>query len=1530
MLLLRKLLKGVLMNWQYFQTHNEAPTKAFEAFCNQLFENYCKRKFLNELKYFTVVNGSGGDGGVEAYAKLNNGEFIGLQAKWFKETLKNTQFKNIKNSINNALKVRPTIKEYIVCVPRDFTSTKNTKNNKNAKNTEDANWKKLLKEAKNSYPNLKIILWNESELLNQLQKTESEDIRRYWFEKSELNFETLKYSFEKQKESWLKIKYLPDLNVNGEINATINKFIGSSYTKENLKKQINSNFLIYQELLDILNKAQKFYKITDELKAIFKNIELETKNNIEILKQYQMFLKNEVQNKEIKFLKFINFENLLEEFVKKNSKSSAFYYDFKNIIKQIENINCYRIKKEIDFIEKNLIIFQGAPGTGKTHGIASVVDNLLINKNAIPILIQAKSVSKNDSWKDILIKVLGLSQDWSEKEILSALEALSFRCEIEHLKNEDDKKEHILPKVLICIDGLDELRPFDFWIEKLKETTVISNSFPRIKFCATSRPCVFFDLKQKDDLIEKSIFINEKGDADVSKLYDKYLNYYNIKVKNSNWLKWSLNTPLNLKLFCEINQNKTLDKVDRKSITISKLIAEKIKTIDSEFRNKCDNYEKEDNIVHNAISAMSDYFFENNFIKKVELIKLLKEKDELSFIEQKDIRSLLQTLEHNGFLQTFVIQAKNETDSKQVFFEKGIQPFFDYFLSLKLLNKYQNFLEDTFSNFNIEPYSNMLQMYSLILLEEKNILISEIPYFKKRINLEILENLDFFALTNNDPKIVEKFKNYILSIMDRNANSLINVLKNVILPISKIENHPLGPIMLHKYLSKFKKPAQRDLVWSIQNYLFSEKDEKWNCSQTLHLENYELTKEDNWKGLPLVYAWLLTNVDEEKRLNYRRNLLKWAISNPKGYYELFNFTYLATNDPQMKSELMNVAMGLIYSIPSNREILNLFSEFIFKHIFNKSKIKTINNVAIRQFARCIIEKSYKTKLITKDMLKASIPPFDYDLNHNLPLFKDAMQGGNEYKSISYDLGRYVLIDSIWNLFFDKDYSSSYYEDFEHEYYPYFKIEEIDEILKKYPNLNLKDKKTLIEIKKRKIEQEEKINKMFGIPRKTFNFSCQEEGKKDEILEIPKDNNETSPKDFYEGYNKKAIEFLKKQAQILGVENIHCNQYVLAAAWQYLLDMGWSEELFGKNLDSAIKRLCRPASHGSKSKIMTICEKYIWCFKYEIYGYLFDRLGIHNNSYFDTRNFPMDDYSLIISNFINSIQELYIEEENEEEAHSRWLLEENLHPLIKGINSNSKKDIKNYIDKTPDPDFSKWIDIKQEQQLNLYCSNLVVEKNIGVRSLLWLSSGIIKASDFEIFLKDLKNKKADITKKLNNPCEIYSKTHTSCYLTPKEICLFSWKKEIANKIYTATIHNNKIQKYEITKAVEECVSNYGDYDIFYYLPSKYVRKLLNITDGDGTKYYNAKKNLKARYYKAGSNFDEHQYVLCADKKQLLEKLDKKNEKMFWIARVLKEPSSASFELHDDFYYKKDKVWLIWQENGEWKDFCFIEESFKKTK
>ena len=109
------------MNWVNFHMYNDAPTKAFEILCNQLFENWCKNNISQNWFHFMWSMA------LEEMEALNLMPFYPMvilsdyKRSGFLIVLLLIQIGQIKNSINTALKIRPQIiLRYIICVPRDL------------------------------------------------------------------------------------------------------------------------------------------------------------------------------------------------------------------------------------------------------------------------------------------------------------------------------------------------------------------------------------------------------------------------------------------------------------------------------------------------------------------------------------------------------------------------------------------------------------------------------------------------------------------------------------------------------------------------------------------------------------------------------------------------------------------------------------------------------------------------------------------------------------------------------------------------------------------------------------------------------------------------------------------------------------------------------------------------------------------------------------------------------------------------------------------------------------------------------------------------------------------------------------------------------------------------------------------------------------------------------------------------------------------------------------------------------------------
>ena len=531
------------MNWQHFQTYNEAPTRAFECMCNQVFELWCKQTYPDSLKVVTIVNGAGGDGGVESFAIKKDDTIIGMQAKWFSNSITTGQFSQISSSIETALRVRPLIKQYIVCVPRDLSSDRIGRGKKVIEDTELNRWQQLKNKLEDDYPGLNIELWNETQLLTKLQDSDAAGVYRYWFEKSEISKELIVYSYEKQKSGWLSQKYTPCLHIQGQMQKSILKFVGAL---DNRQSSISTLSAMSQQ-------CSKFLKACDDYLQFVQDHSLQEQLIHEIQRAQEQVIKllGEIKcaiyaiNNDQQVASSINRNNwyidfaMLLELLKQNEQFNYFHIsEIKKTAEALQANEIHTVISDIRFqLDNKKYLILGNPGSGKTHGIANMVESLLNEKLHIPILIRAKDVNPNNSWIDILKKSLGLASVWNETELWQALEALSYRVEINNVSTADTVVAKIIPKILICIEGVDESKPYDSWYDRLREIDAICYKYPRLRFCITSRPYVFRELAYDDSLLSNTLRLPSDGDVPVNELFQEYIEYFHVNIEGCSWVK---------------------------------------------------------------------------------------------------------------------------------------------------------------------------------------------------------------------------------------------------------------------------------------------------------------------------------------------------------------------------------------------------------------------------------------------------------------------------------------------------------------------------------------------------------------------------------------------------------------------------------------------------------------------------------------------------------------------------------------------------------------------------------------------------------------------------------------------------------------------------------------------------------------------------------------------------------------------------------------------------------------------------------
>lgn len=1069
------------------------------------------------------------------------------------------------------------------------------------------------------------------------------------------------------------------------------------------------------------------------------------------------------------------------------------FHEVESILDNIED-DFEQFKRCMISDSHNKIIFLGNQGTGKTAGIVSEIDLMLQDKSFLPVLVQAKDYRKGDSWLSILTRTIGLSTTWSELELFQALENAAL-LRNRYLNESCDIV--VQPKCLICVDGIDEASSWSFWKERIEETQVYEGIFPNVKFVFLSRPYVFpryYDL----DYRECFYTLPSSGDVSVNELFDDYIAFYKIDLCGNYWIKEILSTPMALKLFCDLYGNSSVGNLDKNSLVITKLFQKKINSVEESYRKQ----EKETN--------------QQSMIKTilVNIATLLTNKNELTFEDifnesrepiKSHLEDLLFFIEKEGVIYSHQI-CEDEFSEPVIVYSWGMQPAFDYLIGRKLYDAIRNG-----KNIQIEYTNGIYQMLSLIVIEEDGKLISE--YSNIKLEESVLFDLICYTLANTSVEIASKYRDYVKKLMHYSEAEFREIVNRVIIPVSEINNHPLGGKLLDEFLRGFDKPAQRDIWWSIPTYLRNNYNASWRTFSELDLSMIALSDKDNYMGKPLILVWRLSSVDNDVRRDCRLKLTEWGINNPYEYLDLL--LYCADiNDEQIVEDIFAIAYGIALGKFVQKEYLEKLSSWIVENVYSEEGLFKYENSAIRYYCKGIVKIAISKGLCDAECEKRISEKYIRKSSF-MPAYKDSFDSKrlSGYGPIYYDLARYVLCDHLDRFF-------------------------------------------------------------------CINYKTRE-------------------------YLREAEEFIEKYKKKYDVDMLEPEGLIISIAFQYLLNQGWDEKIFweceDKNnlgIDICIRNTYMRSTHGAKSKVMTVAEKYVWCVKHRMEAVFASQLQY--NYYGQGVRYISDYYE--IDDFTNTYQD-YVNSRYTK-IEDKWIHTDQM--VKTPYKEFSAENIEKWMKKKDTPDFTVWLGEKTDARI-LYAYTNIVNEVLGIEEAIWISSGIVKNNDFEKLIAEV-NVYSEERSELLNVAEFHSYVETCGFYTPQEVCAVQSVKE-ANESINIGNEKNVIQVY---KLVATCLSEHiENIEKTFYLPSRIARILTGITYGDGYEYINDNNEVVCKYSDVSKGENNQQECLQINSHILESSLKENDYRMFWVFRVYRSPSSKAYELYgNDITHDTDRSYIVW--------------------
>ena len=1459
--------------FEKFNTQGMSPADAFEELCCQLFEYWGKRQRQFDGNWTHCnIRGAGGDGGIEAYWNNESStECYALQAKWFRSTLTSSQWSQIRNSVKQAIKIRPYLTQYTICIPHNLTSSKTIAHGKTSQG-EDAAWRIFKSEIEKENPGLEVVLWDENEINNLLIQHANEGLRRFWFEKTEVNPEVFQFTLAKTV-ARLKSRYIPDINEDGDLSIFLDKFLGSPTQRKklideidgyldtcnNITSMIDSLVAAACRELEINNLPESDNELVSKAKSCKTAIEPYI-NKLRTIKYFLAIEGDSLSKSEYDALcstdiNYSDIEGFIDEINKIKSDTSLqnHAYELKGALASFrEYPSIWELRREAlePYINPHCIVV-GDQGTGKTCGFASKARAFQCGVSHVSILILASDIPENATWFEIIKQVLGINGTWDEPSLWQALST--------YVSLRDIKTDSMLirSKVAIMVDGLDEKHSSYFWEEKIHEADAITDQYPRIRFLYSSRPWLINKFED-NELGDYCYEIATGGDVPVYELFDRYIDHYRIRIEGETQYRYLLNTPNELKLFCNVYKGQTLNR--SASTALSKLTSSEIKRLDSELEKQLQSAVDTSRMrpVNTALISLSQYFMDHESIDEVEIERLLSRCGIRDQVKDATINLLIRygiLLDMNSE-RTFHDAPDYLNLPEPACYIPGSRHLWDYCIAQCLLQSDAQYFKEILTN-----NQDATMMYGVLLVEKKGILPSKDPRLIDAIDEDYLRKIDLYALSNADPKTTEKFKPWAMELLCAGGQDFSDVLNGIIARVANYPNHPLGTSLLDSYLNSFKSPIERDIVWSLPIAVKMDLRSSQIAyhEERRHLQNLpRLDGRETAEQMPILFAWKLSSLSNLERNHYRRELIKWGMKNPHEFVRIFE-KFDNCNDPQIREDIFAIAEEIVCQGDLEPVVMKRFYAIAYEAVFKCPDKQGNRDAAIRNYARLLAEHCNKYGLLATGEINPCRPPYSFDVNNSvMPIYKSAScaKAMCGYGPIHYDLARYVLVDRLASAFHRPQVPSG-------------------------SNGRCAKLKQIIEASALK-------------------------AKVDEPLE-------------FEGW-------------------------VISAAYQYLLDHGFDEAtiqgVIGENgyrtggIDRSITIAYDRADHGLRSIVMTIAEKYVWCARSEICGYLADRIPIGEECLMN-QNVQGNAYCTDYRNLLSFESPLF--EDAVMTATNR--VQDKIPHFPKAFSCSG-------FDQLTKQDFMKWInDISPECAFAMLGYNPTTDTNgeilkgrqrcpavpialyscdwgaSGKSSRIWIHAGAIRYEEF----KELDSKSsaiADFNEGVSSFTVSIASSQSVCYVAPTEALaspqmVENDESELVNK--NSRVHSRllPLSGQGVDRLIEKD-------DYWYFFPSKMAREAAEVKRTDGVHYFNNEGKSVFEEVCFGLEFRHQYHALLADSETLRNALRAKGFELVWYATVQRGPNTlVSERLGCDFDFI-EKSWFIWKENSGAFRSCPIEK------
>lgn len=953
--------------------------KPYDGKVSRSFELMCYR--ISQIKHgdqgtFTPIDGSGGDGGVEFYLKLQNGEKWGWQCKFFKDSGRlnvSSRKSAIEQSLETAIRNHKDLTKWILCLKTDLTENSLSENGNLSKGERDWFENELPKKIPVER-NINLEHWGETSFLTFLSDSKFYGIRSFFFGSLVFNEDWFKNRFYENFEK-VKDKYDPELHtIDKSTQSKIDFFLfDKNYTilTEGLKKELNQkvieinkgiknlrNHTVFtpenktkrEEFIHLCREFEKHYHLVFDKIGLVESCFLD--DTPELLSHFDLDELNDDFSTHFDPIDNYEFE---ENSQLRTSASDLSYLisDFNYLYNDFFNNYFHEDQRQIHFTAN--------AAKGKTHIACDIAFKRIENSHPAIFFTGDKFTDESILFEAIR-KLLDIPAEYSFDDFLYALDEYASICKV---------------RIPIIIDGLNETTSNRFFSPIWKNH--LSGFIAKVlqtKNIVVITTCRTTYAKRIWEDIYKSEFHQLNGYEDSSTIIDAIHKYFK-KYKLIGDLYFAqvekFRDPIFLKIFCE-TKNPNWMYSEKVAINIEE---ETTFSIFNEYLSQVNRRVTRDHpclrtnepFIQNATQKIAAHLWEEN-LRELPIDKYLSILDGDSSYE-KD-KSKAEILINEGLIMSRDIRDYNEYASFTYDVLAGfligefLIQFHDnpsYFLSDEFIYKIFNSSgRHPLSEDIISAVCKLLPKLKQTSLHE---MINKANHFRSNGNeyfnyvfgesVSSLFELSAELIKGNDIKLVEE----LFSQHDANKVSVFNLSLKTISDIS----HPFNAKFLSRLL-KSQNMNDRDITWtefirknSDNLESFISKFENECCSS---VANHTIIAQKQHLVSKII-TWVLTSTNRKLRDEATRALYFYGRKYPIEFASIV-YESLEYNDPYVWERTLAALYGVVMAkhneIESEnfiKQVLPGISNSIFSLIFADDAPYSTTHIFARDYARRIIE-----------------------------------------------------------------------------------------------------------------------------------------------------------------------------------------------------------------------------------------------------------------------------------------------------------------------------------------------------------------------------------------------------------------------------------------------------------------------------------------------------------------------------------------------------------------------------------------------